>query len=170
MRSLAAKVLKRAYPAPAADPPPDAEAEARRRLKAALAHEREKVGKLKTRVATLEAAGKASSSEISKLYMALTMERHPPALTEPAAAARWADAAGRARLQVRRRGEAIRQTGLHAQADRQRTFPTPAALDPPAGAPWRPLRVAIVGSGRPALMDCPDPRVLAGFVGDPLVE
>ena len=154
------------------DPQPPQQIPERDRLVAALAHEREKVDKLKRRLERAEAEHDALASEARALYSALTLERHPPKIGT-AAAPSWVDTAARARLRAGARGSDIDHSPAEAAPSGGRFCAPPPDLRSaigPAATSWRPLRVAITNSATSAFRPCADPRVVARPLGDPLVE
>ena len=140
-----------------------------RRLGQLLAHEREKVAKLKQRLERLEAQDSARSAESRQLYMALTLERHPPELSGRAAVI-WADTAARGRLRAQTRGAGLNRADRQAPPNEGGLFADPPTLRPALSASFAPLRVAIASSATSAFQGCPDPRVVTCLIGDPLAE
>ena len=143
------------------------EARERRRLAETLAHEREKVRKLKTRLARLEAAEEANTAEIRRLYTGLTLERQAPELSA-ALEAEWVDRAAQARLRVQARGVDLDNCSGAPRPQGGLFEPSPPSRPLPAVA-GPPLRVAITSVGPSPLVGCTDPRVVARQLGDPLV-
>ena len=139
----------------------------RQRLADALAHERRKVAKLKARLAGLESSGDAASAEFAQLYMALTLERHPPELSN-AEKADWLEIAARARIRAQSRGDGL--DGASGKSPVQGGLFDPRPAGSPAVITGQPLRVAVANEATSAFNGCPDPRVIARGLGDPLVE
>ncbi len=144
------------------------EARERRRLAETLAHEREKVRKLKIRLARLEAAEESNTAEIRRLYTGLTLERQPPELSG-FLEMEWVDRAARARLRAQARGGDLDAHSGAAPLQGGLFDPPPPSRSLPAVA-RPPLRVAITSIGPSAFVGCTDPRVVARQLGDPLVE
>ena len=140
----------------------------RKRLTSTLAHERRKVASLKARLAGLEAAEQTRSADLAQLYMALTLERHPPELSETEKSA-WLETAARARVRAEARGGEM--DGLPGEPPPQGGLGKPSpGVKPLATVSGLPLRVAVANEATSAFNGCPDPRVIARPLGDPLVE
>lgn len=142
------------------------ESQERRRLSEVLAHEREKVGKLKRRLAEIEASEESRSAEMRELYTALTSERHPPELSSADEAA-WTDSIARGRRSAEaREAELAASLGPRPSVDGPLRSPIGGRH---AKAAWRPLRIAIASPAISAFRGCADPRVIARPIGHPLV-
>jgi len=160
--------------------------ETRERLASRLAHEREKVGKLKQRLdvqlASLDQA-RTDLAEANRQRHAFRLEAWAatkelalwraeagPLVSEPTVLA-----AARARARARRRAIAFETSPRDAASIRDGVLsPAWPAIDPPAAGEaaraWSPLRIAVLGDWRSPLADPSLLGVVVRDLADPLVE